>query len=94
MDEETFENSVRLRCGDQPSPEGELRRVRWRYDDVKRTLIVDPGETLRAGASVEFQLLEGIADAWATPLLPAMTSPPGDVVTVLRWQVRTHAGGF
>jgi hypothetical protein len=93
MDEATFEDHVRLRYGDRPGPEGELRSVRWRYDDVKRTLIVDPGERLRAGASVELQLLRGIASDWAVPLVPAATSPPGDVVTVLRWQVQTRDAG-
>lgn len=93
MDEETFENHVRLRYADRPGPTGDLAKIRWRYDDVKRTLIVDPEEPLRAGASVELQLLRGIADAWGMPLVPAATSPPGDVVTILRWQVRTDAGG-
>jgi hypothetical protein len=93
MDEETFENRVRLRYRDEPGPQGELRSVRWRYDDVKRTLVVDPGEPLRQGASVELLLLQGITDAWAAPLLPASASPPDDVVRVLRWQVREDAAG-
>jgi hypothetical protein len=94
MDEETFENRVLLRYVDEPGPEGELRSVHWRYDDVKRTLVVDPGQPLREGASVELQLLRGIADAWETPLVPAATSPPGDVVTILRWQVHADDGAF
>ena len=93
MDEETFENRVRLRYGDQPEPQGELRSLRWRYDDVKRTLVVDPGQPLRPGASVVLQLLDGITDAWETPLLPATGSPPDHVVRALRWQVRTDAEG-
>jgi hypothetical protein len=93
MDEETFENRVRLRYRDQPGPQGELRNVRWRYDDVKRTLVVDPGERLRQGAAVELLLLQGITDAWASPLLPPFAGPPGDVVKILRWQVREDVAG-
>ena len=68
MDEDSFEGRVRLRYGDVPGPAGELRRMRWTYDDVRRTLIVEPGEPLQAGATVELLLLTGITDAFATPL--------------------------
>lgn len=91
MDEDTFENRVRLRYADRP--ESELRGVRWRYDEVRRTLVVYPGAPLRPGAGVELLLLPGIADAWAANLLPAVDGTPGGALRVLRWQVREDAGG-
>jgi hypothetical protein len=93
MDEDTFENHVRLRYGDLPGPQGELRATRWRYDEVKRTLLVDPGTPLRQGGSVELLLLPGITDAWAVPLLPAPETAPQDVLRLLRWQVQGEAAG-
>jgi hypothetical protein len=92
MDEETFENRVRLRYEGLPEPQREVRSLRWRYDDVKRTLVVDPGQPLRPGASVVLQLLEGITDAWETPFQPAAAMPPDHVVKAFRWQVGGNAG--
>ncbi len=57
MDEESFEDRVRVRCGAGEVPDRDARRARWTYDDVRRVLIVDPGEPLRAGGSVEVRLL-------------------------------------
>jgi hypothetical protein len=88
MDEDSFESRVRLRYGDLPEPQGELRGARWRYDEVKRTLMVDPGAPLRRGASVELVLLSGITDAWATPLLPEPGSEHPGISRILRWQVQ------
>ena len=88
MDEESFEGRVRLRYGDVPGPSGDLRRIRWTYDDVRRTLIVEPGEPLRAGAPVELLLLPGITDAFATELAPASDTGSDSILRVLRWQVR------
>lgn len=93
MDEDTFENRIRLRYGDLPEPQGELRSVRWRYDDVKRTLMVDPGAPLRRGGSVELLLLPGITDAWAVPLLSAPETGPQGILRLLRWQVQGDAAG-
>ena len=94
MDEDTFENRVRLRYADQPEPESELRGIRWRYDEVKRTLVVDPGAPLRRGAGVEMLLLPGIADAWAVPLLPAPEGGPQGILRLLRWQVQGGRRGL
>jgi hypothetical protein len=91
MDEETFEGRVRLRYGDLPDPQGELPSVRWRYDEVRRTLVVDPGAPLRPGASVELLLLPGITDVWAVPLPPAPETGP-DGLRVLRWRVHGDPG--
>lgn len=88
MDEESFEGRVRLRYADLPGPSGELHKLRWTYDDVRRTLIVDPGEPLRAGATLELLLLRGITDAFATPLAAAPGEGAEGVVEALRWQVQ------
>jgi len=83
MDEESFEDRVRLRYAGGE----ELRRARWTYDDVRRVLVVDPGEALRGGATVELSLLPGIADVYAAPLEPPPGSPPEGPARVLRWRV-------
>jgi len=88
MDEESFEGRVRLRYG---SGGPELGRVRWSYDDVRRVLVVDPGEPLRAGTEVEMLLMPGIADVFAAPLEPPTGAAPGDPARVLRWRVSSAA---
>ena len=84
MDEESFEGRVRLRYGDAPA--GDLPRFRWTYDDVRRTLIVEPGERHRSGAVLELLLLPGITDAFEVPLGPEPESADA-AARVLRWQV-------
>jgi hypothetical protein len=88
MDEESFAERVRLRYGDVPGPQSELRDVHWRYDEARRTLVVDPGGPLRPGATVELLLLPGIEDAWGTPLPPDPGAPTDRFLTLLRWQVQ------
>jgi len=89
MDEESFADRVRLRYGDAPEPESELRSARWRYDEARRTLVVDPGSPLRPGSTVELLLLPGIEDAWGTPLAPgAGAAAAQPVLALLRWQVQ------
>jgi Bacterial Ig-like domain len=83
MDGESFEDRVLVRYGGG----AELRRARWTYDDVRRVLVVDPGEPLHAGATVEVALMPGIADVYAAPLEPPPGSPAGDPARVLRWRV-------
>jgi hypothetical protein len=83
MDEESFEGRVHVRYAGG----GELRRARWIYDDVRRVLVVEPGEPLRGGATLEVALLPGIADVYAAPLDPPPGSPPGAPARVLRWRV-------
>jgi hypothetical protein len=86
MDEESFEGRVRLRYGGEDDGR-ELRRVRWSYDDVRRVLILDPGERLRQGAVIELLLLPGILDVHAAPLEPPPQAAPGEPARVLRWRV-------
>jgi hypothetical protein len=83
MDEESFEGRVRVRY----TGGTELAHARWSYDDGRRVLVVDPGEPLRGGATVEVALLPGIADVYAAPLEPPADAGPGDPARVLRWHV-------
>ena len=87
MDEESFEGHVRVRIGAGGAPDRDARRARWTYDDVRRVLVVDPGEPLRGGATVEVALLRGIADVYAAPFEPRPGSGPDDPAQVLRWHV-------
>ena len=87
MDEQSFEDRVRLRYADERGTGDELRRARWNYDDVRRVLIVDPGEPLRAGEVVEVLLLRGITDIYAAPLAVRPGAAPDDPARVLRWRV-------
>jgi hypothetical protein len=87
MDEESFEGRVRLRYDDEPGPGSELRQVKWSYDDVRRVLIVDPREPLRAGATLEVLLMPGIADVYASPLEAPPGAGPEDPVRRLSWRV-------
>jgi hypothetical protein len=86
MDEESFEGRVQLWYGGEGVGR-ELTRLRWTYDDVRRVLVLDPGEPLRAGAVIEVLLLPGILDVHAAPLEPPPGSGPGDPARVLRWRV-------
>jgi hypothetical protein len=91
MDEESFEGRVRLRYGDAPA--GDLPRFRWTYDDVRRTLVVEPGERLRTGATLELLLLPGITDAFDVPL-GAGPAAADAAPRVLRWQVEGEPERF
>ena len=87
MDEDSFEGRVRLRYADVPGEPGALQHVRFTYDDVRRTLIVEPAAPLRAGATVELLLLTGIIDAFSTPLGAGPGADSSGAARVLRWRV-------
>jgi hypothetical protein len=92
MDEDSFGGRVRLRYGDVPGPPRDLQRMRWTYDDVRRTLIVEPGEPLQTGATVELLLLAGITDAYATPLGLGPGADSAGTARLLRWRVVDSPG--
>jgi hypothetical protein len=87
MDEQSFEGRVRMQYSSATGAEQELRRVRWSYDDSRRTLIVEPGEPLRPGASVELLLLPGITDTQATPLGSRGPEDNEGALRTLHWRV-------
>ncbi len=87
MDEDSFEGRVRLRYADVPGEPGAMQHVRFTYDDVRRTLIVEPAAPLRAGATVELLLLTGIIDAFSTPLGAGPGADSSGAARVLRWRV-------
>jgi hypothetical protein len=88
MEEESFRSRVALRYagglrpGDRP-----FDGLRLSYDGGRRTLIVDPGDALRAGRQVELLLLEGIKDVEGLGLVPRRGDGNQGVVDVLRWKV-------
>jgi hypothetical protein len=92
MDEETFAGRVRVLLGRGDWADREARRARLTYDDVRRVLIVDPGEPLPAGGVVEVRLLPGIEDVYGAIIVPAAEAPPDGAVRVLRWRVAAPAG--
>jgi hypothetical protein len=92
MDEDSFRGRVRLRYGEVPGPPRDLQRVRWTYDDVRRTLIVEPGEPLQTGATVELLLLNGITDVYATPLGSVPGADAAGTARRLQWRVGEGLG--
>lgn len=91
MDEETFEGRVRVLVGRGSVPEGAARRPRLTYDDIRRVLIVEPGEPLPAGGVVEVRLLPGIEDVYGAVIEPEAGGRPDGAVRVLRWRVAAAA---
>jgi len=83
MDEDSFAGNVRLRYADGE----DLPRMSWRYDDPRRALIVDPGEPLRPGGTLELLLLPGIVDVDGSALAPRGGVSPEGVVEILRYGV-------
>jgi hypothetical protein len=61
--------------------------ARANYDEERRSLVVDPGEPLRAGREIEIELLPGIIDVDGMPLAPRPGRPSGSAVDVLRYVV-------
>jgi hypothetical protein len=90
MDEESFEGRVRVRWGAGETPDRDAARARWTYDDSRRVLVVEPGQALRPGGTVEVQLLPGITDVHASTLEAPPGSAPDAPAIVQRWRV---AGG-
>jgi hypothetical protein len=90
MDEESFEGRVRVRWGAGETADRDAPRARWTYDDSRRVLVVEPGQALRPGGTVEVQLMPGISDVHASTLEAPPGSAPDAPAFVQRWHV---AGG-
>jgi len=88
MDEDSFAGRVGLRYAGRPRPgDRALDAVTMRYDGGRRTLIVDPGDLLRAGRVVELLLLPGIVDIDGLALETRPGRDPGGATDVLRFRV-------
>ena len=88
MNEESFLGRVGLRYAGRPRPgDRNLDAVSMSYDGGRRTLIVDPGDLLRAGRMVELLLLSGIVDIDGQPLETRPGLDPGGAADLLRFQV-------
>lgn len=88
MDIESFAGRVRLRyVGGDGAGERPLDSIHLDYDEGRRTLIVDPGDTLREGRELELLLLPGIKDTDGLELAPVRPGADGDAVAVLRWTI-------
>ena len=83
MDEDSFQGHVRLRYAEGD----DLPRMSWRYDDARRALIIDPGETLRPGGVLEMLLLPGIVDVDGSALAPRVNSSADGGAELLRYVV-------
>lgn len=87
MDGDSFEGRVRVWWGTDASADREATRARFTYDAVRRVLLVDPGEPLSPGGTVEVHLLRGIEDVHAAVLDPPSGPGPFEAARVLRWRV-------
>ena len=85
MDEESFTGRIRLRYAGTAG-DGDFR-VTARYDDVRRSLVVDPGTLLLVGKEVEVRLLAGIIDVDGMALEPRPGPQAEGAVDVLRYVV-------
>jgi hypothetical protein len=61
------------------------------YDEGRRALVIDPGDLLRPGRTVEILLLSGIVDIDGLALETCPGYSAGGAVDVLRFQI---AGGL
>ncbi len=90
MDASSFAGRVRLSYvpedGDG-SATGPFANVRTAYDDTRRALVVDPGETLAPGRLLQCVLLPGIVDLDGLPLVPGGTGGGSEQGYVLRYRV-------
>jgi hypothetical protein len=80
MDESTLRNRVQVRYADAPDTALPRTSVTY-YAERTYSIMVDPGEALQPGRTVELVLLPGIKDADGQPLA-ASTDP-----RVLKWMV-------
>jgi hypothetical protein len=92
MDEQSLKGRVVLRYAGRPQPgDRELDAVKMQYDAGRRALVIDPGDLLRPGRTVEILLLQGIVDIDGLALETRPGYSAGGAVDVLRFQI---AGGL
>jgi hypothetical protein len=92
MDEQSLKGRVVLRYAGRPQPgDRELDAVKMRYDGGRRALVIDPGDLLRPGRTVEILLLQGIVDIDGLALETRPGYSAGGAVDILRFQI---AGGL
>jgi hypothetical protein len=92
MDEQSLKGRVVLRYAGRPQPgDRELDSVKMTYDEGRRALVIDPGDLLRPGRTVEILLLSGIVDIDGLALETRPGYSAGGAVDVLRFQI---AGGL
>ena len=89
MNEDSFKGHVLLRyAGRTLAGDRDFDGLALRYDGGRRSLIVDPGDRLRAGRQVELVLLPGIVDLDGLALTPRSgRTAEGLVVDVLRYSI-------
>ena len=89
MDHATFAGNVYLRyAGPRLPGDRAFDDVKLSYNDGRRALIVDPGDMLRPGRSLELVLLPGIADVDGLTLVPRAPIPmPPGAADVLRYEI-------
>jgi hypothetical protein len=84
MDEASVRRYVQLRYADDPQVTFSRLTVTY-YRDRNFSVIIDPGDALKPGRTLECVLLPGIKDSDDLPLVGTDT-PPG---RVFRWKVRS-----
>jgi len=88
MNEDSFKGHVLFRYAGRPQPgDRDFDGLRMSYDGGHRALVIDPGDVLRPGRTVEVILLPGIVDIDGLGLEPRGNRPAGQVVDILRYQI-------
>ncbi len=81
MDESTLRDRVQVRYADAPDATLPRTSVTY-YAERMFSIMVDPGEALQPGRTVELVLLPGIKD------VDGLALKSGDGASVLKWTVR------
>lgn len=85
LDAASLPGHVELRYVD--APEAAFGQLRVTYSDRARHIVVDPGEPLQSGRTLECRLLSGIVDFEGQALVPRQGDADGEVVDVFRFEV-------
>lgn len=90
MDEKTFNGHVLLRyVGPRLPGDREFDGLRLTYDNGRRALTIDPGDTLRPRRQLELVLLPGISDLEGLSLVSRTGRMFTEAVDVLRFRTGT-----